>query len=746
MPKVNTTPKNLRPYIFHGVDLTWSDDGDNATGECTWCGRDGKFSVETATGLWRCFVCAEGTDKGGGNAHTFIRMLWERSQDYGEITCPDDLAKDRGLLPNSLKAWGVCQSALTHDWLVPGFGADGKLNQLYRYLDDSATGKRKLLPTPELHHQIHGANLYDPNRKTVYIAEGPWDGMALWEMLRAVKVTDEGLTVTGSEAASLLGDANVVAIPGCGSVGSPFEKWLPLFAGKRVVMMFDSDHPREHPQGSGRYTQAGMDAAKRCAEILARAEEPPEEILWVKWGENGYDPDQKSGYDVRDVLSVGDSVATRIPLLGGLLDKIEPIPETWIAGRSRAAASKGGTEIDCKHCDRWEDLILSWRKAMKWTEGLDRALSVMLACVTSTKAIGDQLWVKVIGPPACGKSTLCEAISVNKKYIMAKSTIRGFHSGYKDKESGENVSLILKLADKTLITKDGDTLLQAPNRDQILSEARDLYDTTSRSDYRNGMGMDHEGIRTTWILCGTSALRQIDQSELGARFIDVVIMESIDEDLEDEILWRVVNRADRGMAIESDGVMETQNDPDMVKAMQLTGGYVGYLRSNARDLLASVLMSDEAKVKCMRLGKFVAYMRARPSKKQEETQEREFASRLVSQFTRLAKCMAVVLNRRSTDEEVMRRVKAVALDTARGRTLELVRHLYGVQEDGASVGQLAIWTNQTDDKERELLRFLKKLGATEFFHMKGKIGLGSKPVWKLSPRLVRLYKEVHSDA
>ena len=145
----------------------------------------------------------------------------------------------------------------------------------------------------------------------------------------------------------------------------------------------------------------------------------------------------------------------------------------------------------------------AWRKALKWTDGLDCALSVMLASVTSTMQVGDQLWVKIIGPASCGKSTLCEALSVNDKYILAKSTIRGFHSGYKsDRDGTEDNSLIVQVRNKTLITKDGDTILQSPNLGQILSDARDLYDCTTRSHYKNKMGKDYVGVRMTWILCG----------------------------------------------------------------------------------------------------------------------------------------------------------------------------------------------------------------------------------------------------
>src|SRR4051812_33530074 len=98
MPKVVDKPDTLRPYLFHGLDLMWRDGGEQATADCPFCGRSGKFSVNIQSGEWRCFVCNEGEDKGkpirGGNAIVFLRKLQEYSAN------PDapytELASNRG--------------------------------------------------------------------------------------------------------------------------------------------------------------------------------------------------------------------------------------------------------------------------------------------------------------------------------------------------------------------------------------------------------------------------------------------------------------------------------------------------------------------------------------------------------------------------------------------------------------------------------------------------------------------------
>jgi hypothetical protein len=383
---------------------------------------------------------------------------------------------------------------------------------------------------------------------------------------------------------------------------------------------------------------------------------------------------------------------------------------------------------------------------MKLTEGLEAGLSFALAIVVSTEAAGDQLWGRLIGPPSCGKSVLCEALSVAKKFILAKSTIRGFHSGYKsDKTGEEDHSLIVLAKNKTLVVKDGDTILKLPNLGQVLAEARDVYDGTSRAHYRHGVKRDYEDHRMTFLLCGTESLRSLDSSELGERFLDCLVAEDMDEDTERLIQHRVALRRMREMGI-SAASGRAQDTPEMLLAKQLTGGYVEYLRENAQRLLSAVRASEAVLVRIERLAEFVSFVRARPSKTQEEKAQRELSFRLTSQLMGMAVALTVVLNRREVDEDVLRRVTKIARDTARGRTFVLVSNLYRIGPVGAETRQLAIWTAETEDSERKLLRFLAKIGVTELYAPETIHGLKGRPRWRLTDRLRRLYGEVTGEA
>jgi len=734
-PAVLAVDKELRPYEFHG--LTFKRKGDHGIGDCPFCGKEGKFSVSVKTGQWRCYVCAEGTVKGGGNAYTFLRALWRESR---RRPVGSGLVTDRKLLSEeSLDRWGVGRSPITGDVLVPGHNAEGKLCQLYKYALNVKEGRMMLWPTPGLGHQLFVAaddagRLGKDERKVVYLCEGVWDAIALWEVLCRTAKTEAGYKAAASESLSLARTGIVLGVP---SASTFSDKWVELFRNKRVVLCYDSDRPKV--RGGRNVEPAGLAAAKRASRMLAGV---AHSVRWIAWGEDGHDPLLKDGADVRDWLTDGaETVKDRVDLLSTLMAKVEPVPEQWLA-EAEAAGEPSRPSIEPLDCRAWRDLVNSWRIAFKWTEGLDRALSVMLASVVSTKSLGDQLWIKIVGPAACGKSTLCEALAVARKHVVAKSTIRGFHSGFKSDRAGEeDNSLIIQLYDKTLLIKDGDTLLQSPNLPQILSEGRDIYDTVSRTHYRNKMGKDYQGLRMTIILCGTSSLRQLDSSELGERFVDCVIMESIDDELEDEILSRVAVRADEVMNYESDGQISTHYEPKMLQAMQLTGGYVNHLREHAKDLIAAVHCDDPARAWCVKLGKLVALLRARPSVRQEETAERELATRLVSQMVRLAKCLAVVLNRNRIDKEVLRRVTRCATDTARGRTMELVKLLREAGKRGCSTNALSIITSQSPDAERKLLRFLKKIDVVEFYTVKGQ-----HPRWRLTERMESLWDAIMGNS
>lgn len=743
MPKVDSIPRNLKPYISHGVSL--SGDGDQRAADCPFCGKEQKFYVSVKTGLYQCKVCGTGNAKGGGNPLVFLRELWKLSDKQGT----DDYASlsgDRKLLyPETPLLWEIVKSATTGDWLVPGYGVDGKLHQLYHYVSIQEKGQwvKRLLPTPGVHeegksHGLHGVNLFDKSKSTVYLCEGLWDGIALWEILRACKRDDEGKLVFAGEASSLLKDANVLAAPGC-NVWQ--DQWCQLLGGKHVILCYDSDHPNEKTGKS-----AGYEGMQRVCDSLATASPPPASVKMIHWGPAGYSPDLKSGWDLRDSLSSsGETVQERTACLESLLTLVDVIPAEWVKGRSALAAQEGKVELNSLPCESWKTLRNTWIKALKWTEGLDYALSCILATAASTDLPGDQLWIKVVSPPSTGKTTLVEGAAVSRDYTFSKDTLTGLYSGFQtDAEGKEDLSMIPKLKGKTFIVKDGDTILQNPAMTTILSQFRALYDRNFGTQFKNKMSRDYKDVNCTVVLCGTEKIRKIDESELGERFLDVVIMEGIDLDHEEDICDRVINRLCDN---EEEG---EDHSVQLSLAKRLTGGYLEHLRRTAVREWGQVEVPQNARRVLKNLAIFVAHMRARPgavsNAKHAESDNREMAPRLTGQLVRLAKCLAIVLQRKSVDPTVLDRVRRCALDTSRGVTLRICETLFEAGVEGGDTSVLAARAKITVPRTRELLQFLQRIAVTEVFEWRdptvnGGITGGLKKRWRLTERMKELYHE-----
>jgi len=728
-------PTGLQPFIFHGAELRWGGSSEEAIGQCVFCGKEDKFYVNVQTTKWQCFSCGE-----TGNALIFLRKFWEEcdrgTSDYST------LMEDRGLLSlDTCVRWGCVKSILTGEWLLPAYDAKQRLHQLYRWVPiptSKGEWRRRLLPTPGVHTEGHAHGMFgsfplDLSRTKLLVCEGPWDGMILWEALQGCEEKEE--------------QPQVLATPGCNVFSEP---WCSLFAGKDVSLLFDNDHPKKNPR-TGKLLQAPAYAgARRTARILDRENDDsrPKSIRWLKWsdGKGTYSPELPDGYDVRDYFSQGAMAGERLELVRELLEKIVAAPTEWFIDNVRKERV-GESRVEMEPCTSWDELVLCWQKALEWTPNLERTLAVILAAIISTDTVGQQLWVRVMGPPATGKTTLCEAIGVARRWVYAKDTFTGLMSGYQtDKEGSENLSMVQRLNGKTLVINDADTVLNLPNREQIMSQLRAFYSRNIRSQYGNKMSKDWEGISTTVVLCGTSEIRKLDAAELGARYIDVVVMGKIEPDFERQVNRAVFQRAMRNVKVVVNGKPETKHDALELKAMRKTGGYVDYLRNNADLLLSEVEVTDEQGEFIIACGEFAAVMRARPSGKQSEIVERELSARIVEQFTRLAACLVAVTGKRRADDYVLEMIRRTAIDTSSGRILDVTRGLYDCGRKGAHVRQVGVWLGEGDEKAHALLSFLRKIEVVEYFVTKLHTGLKSNLKWRLTDRVRNLYEEVMQRA
>lgn len=742
MPKLTeATPEQLRPFTSLGADLSWRDGDREAVGDCPFCGAERKFAVGVETSMWRCLVCAVGSDKtpaGGGNSTTFIRELHAASVDATALSGDfDELLEDRRLLSEStLKAWGVCRSVITGEWLVPGYDAAGKLMNLFRYTQDKTAGKRVLRSTSGMSVQAFGVGLLKPEHEEVWVLES-WNALALWETLGIAKRKDVG----------------VLGIPGC-NVWQ--ESWGRLVSGKRVVIAFDSDHPKAN-RTSGKITQPAYDAVKRTTAMLTASASPPSSVAYLAWGPDGYDPDLKNGWDARDALTESRSVSVRVKALESLFAMVEPVKDEWRGGsvgrNAHVAGVSGGSELSPKRCSEWSVVTGAWKKALKWRQELDDVLSIAVSVAASTSQVGDsQLFLQIIGDAGSGKTKMCDAMLVSKG-CHALEHLTGFHSGWKG-EGGKDCSLISRINHKTLITPEGDVMMSSPHFAEIMSQQRRIFDGSSGATYKNtDEDTRYTGLRTPWIMAGTPALLDSNQSRLGDRFLKVFINRP-GKDEQREILRSAVYASMRSVVQTSNGDAASSMEAYLREAYQLTGGYIDHLRESMPDLINYPVdsMTDEQVDLCTYFGEFTAMLRARPASGRKDSLEAhdtaEMPTRLSAQFSRLAACCAVVLNKREIDYEVVRRVRKVALDTASGRTLNIAKHLMREEPDaygavsggeyGRFRGDVALHAGMGEDACLSVLRFMKNVGIVD----QVVFTTNNQKKWRLTENAAALWKKV----
>lgn len=761
----STTPTDrTRPYTFHGISLT--PRGSHAVGDCPFCGREGKFSVDVSTGLWRCFVCGAGTASGGGNALTFLRLLHECSLPRtpgnrdaiagrnGVVGHPpgrnghrpansgvDDflaaVASDRRLLSaDTPAAWGVARSTIDGSWLVPGYGTDGKLDQLYRR---SRLGReQKLLPTPGiwLEGKVHALHLpagdFDPSRPNISVCEGPWDGMAMWEVVHPRP------------------DCNVIAVPGCNVWR---DEWTELCRGKHVTLWFDSDHPVKEALNQGRTVRPGLDGMCRVAKRLSGV---AASVRFIRWGKEGYDPDRPTGWDVRDSLAQGADHSSRRRALDDLVAKVEPAPKDWFLPNQvmvHASGSSVPDSVESAPCNTWAACEAKWIKAMEWRRDLSDMLAVVLAACASTKQGGNQLFVDFVGSPGVAKTTILRGALVSRHCVHVEN-ITKIMSGYKKPgEEDTDCSFLARANNKTWITCEFDTVLSSPQYAELMGKMRRIFDGETSATYGNSdEDRLYKALRTPWLRAGTWMMMYQDQSQMGDRFLRLILNDPDEKDKRNIV--RSAIRSERSAIMEtSNGTTGSILDPRTREAYSLTGGYIDWLRANVEEKLPLITMSEEAEDRCIDLADLSADLRARPTTSggkrrgvnaEDNYASKELPTRLARQNVRLAYCLAVIQNKTTVDSEVLRIVSKVALDTAHGHSQNIAKWLCSpnpkspgrtYQESGGFMeGILSQWTGMQNERLLAYLTFLKQIGVLQC------VRIQNRPTsWVLTDRVYELY-------
>jgi len=727
-------PEGLRPFIFHGLNVDYQPGGDQGVADCISCGKPAHLYINAGTGAWNCHRCSD-----SGNIYTFFRMLHKESMEaYAngkEETTAELLSAAKGISIDTLWEWGIVPSVLTGDLIIPSYNMDNRLATLYRVFLEGDKWKPLVAPTTKRHP--FGWNLIG-DQKTLFICEGPWDAMALYEAFQENYRQPDGTIEPCNQRRNLLHEYAVIGLPGVSHWHDEMFSSLP----ENVVFAFDNDHPERRGK---KIVQPAWDGIQRIVKMAAKVETPPN-LAALAWGKDYHDEEISSGYDISDLLTEQGSIAG-LQFLFNRIRKLK-IPSKPVRSPKKKQAEEV-PELQPLPRTTFKELCVDYENCLHFPDRLRHALAVMLSTVVSVSLEGIQIWLRIIGPPGSGKSTLAEALSADRENIFPISHFTGLHSGYLEPGASpedEDNSLIVKMHKKATIVKDGDTLLSNPQRNSILSEFRDVFDGTSRAHYRNKVTHEYEDIRTSLIVCGTDELRTLNRSSLGERFLDCDILgEHTGESYVDRAIQNTYRQVARGFLTEEvpEGEEPTES-VDMETLKRATMGYIHSLKENLpKTAIPKISVANSKRLKALSSLVSLARTRVRRTKDDPTFRPRaELPTRLSSQLKKLAICLAYVLNKKQVDKSVMTIIRNVALDTSEGYQMEIIHQLYENKTRGMGSGEMAENLRLSKTLISDYLDDMERIGIVQKRRLSNGHGRGRDIFqWKLSQKFSANYKQ-----
>jgi len=621
----------LDGYTQHGLALTRR--GSQGVGTCPFCGREDKFAASVVHGAWDCKVCGK-----HGNLKTFLAEKTVHDQEGFRGKVANRLAKDRGLRRDTLRAWRVGWDG--RQYTIP-VDLCGKMYDLRRY----GIGDR-MRATTGGNVSLVGA---PANRKSkvVWLCEGEWDGMALWECLQANGIDETVWAVTG---------------------GTSFPAHaIPYFEGKEVRIVFDNDPTGQHGAERVRNMLTGVAAS----------------MTFVWWPEK-----LPKGYDVRDLYKKRGTRTVAV-----LRKMLQAHPQGAVVDTTAS-----NDELDGKGLAPAE-VTRQYRKWLFLPD--DEMLAVMFGTVFANRLDGDPVWLFLVGPPGSCKTELLISLTGTPK-TTSTSTLssHALISGAANVGTADP-SLIPKLNGKVLVVKDFTPIINMPSieRDEIFSTLRDAYDGKTEKYWGTGL---HRTYNSRFgLLAGVTPVIEMfgpSGSMLGERFLkyrlpqsgrvrtgETVIEAALDnigketrmrEELQ-ATAYEVLNRP-----------IDAHEVPTIPKAMRRQiirlAQWVAVLRG--------VVARD----------KYTHTVQFKPSP--------EVGTRVAKQLARLGMGVALYLHKDRLDETAYQIVVNVARSTVPNKVEEVVKQLYLKSFRGfARSKDVAEWARLPEATVRDLLADLELL-------------------------------------
>jgi hypothetical protein len=439
--KKETNLKVFKELGFSSIKET--GDNKNVVGTCIFCGKK-KMYVNWEIKTYHCKVCNE---QGG-----YQNLL----DSCTEFFCQDlqgdklqDLVDSRGLDAETFKAHNMGYNYLTNEYTIPIY--DDKREHVLNIKKgrlNKKSGKIPLFNLSGSNSSLFGSHsLMNETIEKVFLVEGEWDKMTMWEALQKEHVKD---TI-------------VVSVP---SATIFKDHWIDYFANRHVSVFFDNDHNRT--VNNKVILGAGKSGAIKIYKLLSSFTKSIQFIHWSKSTPNKY--------DVRDYYL--DNNKDPKLLIKNLLGFCQSIPMDI---EHKKGSSIKDSYIDGGGCSS-EKVYEVYNKWLMLKN--NNTIDILFGSIIGNRIPNNPIWIFLVGRSGFCKSEFLMSLNdVNSVYSLSSLTPNALISGSKT-DTGDDPSLINRLNKKNLVVKDFTTILEMEeaSRRNILSTLRDAYDgETSRA-------------------------------------------------------------------------------------------------------------------------------------------------------------------------------------------------------------------------------------------------------------------------
>lgn len=487
MRRPNTQPDKLRPFIALGF-VQNGVSGNEAYGDCIYCGKSNKLYINTLTGQWSC---KSGHCSKEGNLYTFLEewwKLWYEDTDSRELAIKwQELSEDRGIPVAALKASGIVWDG--NRWAIPIRNHNNTLVNLKFY-----TTGQKLRGLPSLDAGMWGLDSlsHEDTATCVYICEGEWDAIATVDLLRREDVSGV-----------------VVGVPGCAVFK---DSWVDYFRGRDVVVCYDND----------------IDGNMGVARVHSKLKSVSRTVSWIDWPS-----EVPNKFDMRDFYRYNGTYES----LREMVALYEP------ATTEETTATETRPPLQNPNRPSFETVLMKYRKWMHMTPELEDALRIIYAVVLSNQVEGDPLWIHIAGPPGCGKTELLTSTNrlSNDVYIASSLTPHSLVSGFQ-LQGNQDPSLIPQLNGKTLVLKDFTEVLNMPRiqKDEIYAILRGAFDGEVVKPFGNGIIRRYQS-RFSMVTGVTHSVFAEQGASLGERFLIYHMFKGVGYDADEIIRAAITN-------------------------------------------------------------------------------------------------------------------------------------------------------------------------------------------------------------